>query len=273
MQGRPGAHGGHGARGSGGASAPRVTAAYTFYRLRPEVFSLEEEERRRLADEFEAAVDAAADELGLLRTYSLVGLRGDADILLWQAADKPEGIQRFAARLRRVGLYRYLEVAYQYIAMTRRSIYVDKHTHEGQDGTRTRVQPAGAPYLFVYPFVKTRPWYALPMEERQQMMNDHIATGHKYPSVKINTTYSFGLDDQEFVVAFEAESPSEFLDLVMELRGSPASAYTLRDTPAFTCVARPLGRALALALGIAAEDEVEGMPAAVQAAALAAGPR
>jgi chlorite dismutase len=158
--------------------------------------------------------------------------------------------------------------------MTRRSIYVDRHTHEGQDGTRTRVQPAGAPYLFVYPFVKTRPWYALPMEERQRMMDDHIATGHRYPGVKINTTYSFGMDDQEFVVAFEAESPSEFLDLVMELRGSPASAYTLRDTPAFTCVAQPLGRALALALGVAAEHDLEDLPAAVhQAAAVAAGTR
>ena len=35
------------------------------------------------------------------------------------------------------------------------------------------------------------------------MMDEHITIGHKYPSVKLNTTYSFGLDDQEFVVAFE----------------------------------------------------------------------
>jgi chlorite dismutase len=246
------AHAPHAARGAG---APRVSVAFTFYRLRPEVFSVPAEERQRLAEEFEDVVDDASDHLGLLRTYSLVGLRGDADLLLWQAADKPDGLQQFAAQLRRAGLYRYLEVAHQYLAMTRRSIYVNDHVHEGQDGTRTRVQPAGAPYLFVYPFVKTRPWYALPMEERQRMMSEHIATGHKYPSVKINTTYSFGIDDQEFVVAFEAENPSEFLDLVMELRSSAASAYTLRDTPAFTCVARPLGRALSLALGTATVDE------------------
>jgi chlorite dismutase len=219
------------------------------------VFSLPVPERQRLAEEFEDVVNGAFDHLGLLRTYSLVGLRADADLLLWQAADKPDGLQRFASQLRRAGLYRYLEVAYQYLAMTRRSIYVDEHVHEGQDGTRTRVQPAGAPYLFVYPFVKTRPWYALPMPERQRMMDEHIAVGHKYPSVKINTMYSFGIDDQEFVVAFEAENPSEFLDLVMELRSSAASAYTLRDTPALTCVAQPLGRALALALGTVAADE------------------
>jgi chlorite dismutase len=267
-----GAHGARGAHGAssspGSAGTPRVGVAFTFYRLRPEVFSLPAEERQRLAQELEDVASAASEALGLLRTYSLVGLRGDADLLLWQAADTPEGLQQFAAGLRRAGLYRYLEVAYQYLAMTRRSIYVNDHVHEGQDGTRTRVQPAGAPYLFVYPFVKTRPWYALSMEERQRMMNEHIATGHKYPSVKINTTYSFGIDDQEFVVAFEAENPSEFLDLVMELRGSAASAYTLRDTPAFTCVAQPLDRALALALGtVTAEDETLSAPLAHELAA------
>src|SRR5207244_7298791 len=31
-------------------------------------------------------------------------------------------------------------------------------------------------------------------------------------------------------------NPADFLDLVMELRESQASSYTLRDTPTFTCV-------------------------------------
>jgi len=95
-------------------------------------------------------------------------------------------------------------------------------------------------YLFVYPFVKTRAWYALPLDERKRMMNEHIRIGITYPSVKLNTTYSFGLDDQEFVVAFESDSVNDFLDLVQELRETEASRYTLRDTPMFTCVAQPL---------------------------------
>jgi chlorite dismutase len=74
------------------------------------------------------------------------------------------------------------------------------------------------------------------MEERQKMMTEHIRIGHEYPRVKLNTTYSFGLDDQEFVVAFESDYPSDFLDLVQRLRESQGSAYTLRDTPIFTCI-------------------------------------
>ena len=76
------------------------------------------------------------------------------------------------------------------------------------------------------------------------MMNDHFRIGHKYPSVKINTTYSFGLDDQEFMVGFETDSPSDFVDLVMDLRGTEASSYTLKDTPIFTCIRRPIGETL-----------------------------
>src|SRR3989442_765704 len=68
------------------------------------------------------------------------------------------------------------------------------------------------------------------------MMDEHVRVGRKYPTIRLNTTYSYGLDDQEFVVAFEGDVPAEFLDLVMELRESEASAYTLRDTPTFTCV-------------------------------------
>ena len=120
------------------------------------------------------------------------------------------------------------------------SQYVDEHVHEGQEGRRMRIVPGKRPYLFVYPFVKTRDWYLLPMAERQRIMNDHIAVGHKYPRVKINTTYSFGLDDQDFVVAFEADSPAEFLDLVQELRETESSSFTLIDTPIFTCVSTPI---------------------------------
>ena len=92
------------------------------------------------------------------------------------------------------------------------------------------------PYLFVYPFVKTHEWYQLPMQERQRMMEEHFEVGHKYPEVKVHTSYSFGLDDQEFVLGFETDNPGRFLDLVMELRHAEQRPYTQVDTPIFTCL-------------------------------------
>src|SRR5439155_9755267 len=99
-------------------------------------------------------------------------------------------------------------------------------------------------YLFVYPFDKKREWYRLPDEERARIMADHIAIGRRYPEITINTAYSFGIDDQEFVVSFEADDPGRFLELVQELRSSESSSYTLRDTPIFSCVAMSVARAL-----------------------------
>jgi chlorite dismutase len=123
--------------------------------------------------------------------------------------------------------------------MTKKSMYLKGHRHKGQEFNMP-AGPKGSPYLFVYPMDKLRPWYRLPFEERRRIMGEHFRIGHKYPDVAIHTGYSFGLDDQEFVVAFEASSPGEFLDLVEELRGSESSSYTARDVPIFTCVKMPI---------------------------------
>jgi chlorite dismutase len=167
--------------------------------------------------------------------YSTLGLKSTVDFMLWRISFEIEPLQQMAAAINKSVIGRYLDVPQSYLAMTKHSQYVQEHVHDGQEGRRTRIVPGKKPFLFVYPFVKTRDWYLLPQPERQRIMNEHIAVGHKYPRVKINTTYSFGLDDQDFVVAFEAESPAEFLDLVQDLRETESSKYTVRDTPMYTC--------------------------------------
>ena len=167
--------------------------------------------------------------------YSNVGLKAGVDFMLWRIGYDLDPFQQMAADINRSLIGPYIDVPLSYFAMTKHSQYVDEHVHEGQEGRRLRIVPGRRPFLFVYPFVKTRDWYLLPQSERQRIMNEHIAIGHKYPRVKINTTYSFGLDDQDFVVAFEADSPAEFLDLVQELRETESSKFTVRDTPTYTC--------------------------------------
>jgi chlorite dismutase len=134
------------------------------------------------------------------------------------------------------GLMKWCEVPYSFLAMTKPSEYSEE--------SRLEVRPAHGKYLFVYPFVKTRAWYALPADERWRIMQEHIRLGREYPSVDLNTSYSFGLDDQEFVVAFETDEPADFLDLVQRLRTTESSSYTLRDTPTFTCISCSVLRAL-----------------------------
>ncbi len=223
---------------SGAASeegGPREFLKYTFYRVRPEWRLLEPERKKKQKSEFTALVHELEEEV-TLRCYSLQGIRADADFMVWSIDPRLETFREMARRVSSTELGHYLETTYAYLAASKRSQYLGRHAHKGQDGLATRPEPLGSRYLFVYPFVKKREWYSIPFDRRQEIMRNHFRVGHKYPDVKIHTAYSFGLDDQEFVLSFEADNPLDFLDLVMELRSSEASRYTERETPIFTCI-------------------------------------
>ena len=179
----------------------------------------------------------------IIHTYSLAGLRRNADLMIWRIGYDLDAFQEMTVQINKTVLGRHLETSESFLSMTKRSMYIDKYNPE-HDEDRLHIIPGKGKYLFVYPFVKTRDWYGKTPEERQNLMDEHIRVGMKYQSVRLHTTYSFGLDDQEFVVAFETDEPQDFLDLVEELRFTQASRFTLRDTPMYTCRQRDLAECL-----------------------------
>jgi chlorite dismutase len=215
--------------------AQRRFVKYTFLKLDPAWRRQKSERREQDKREFAAACEDFADG-HLLQSFSLVGTRGDAELLLVSEAENLERIHEFHVVLAQSGLMRWAQIPYSFLGMRKSSEYSDDE----------RVVPRGfrGKYVFVYPFVKSREWYAKPADERWRIMQEHIEVGREYPGVDNHTTYSFGLDDQEFVVAFDTDDVATFLDLVQRLRTTEASAYTVRDTPSFTCIAMSLGRAL-----------------------------
>ena len=224
------------------AKLPRQFVNFTFYRARPEWRLLSAGDKQRCREEFVKTVDEFRSSL-LIHSYSTIGLRTNVDFMIWRIGYELDPIQEMTARLNKTEMAKYIEPSVSFLSMTKRSMYIDKDNPE-HDEDRLHIIPGKSQYLFVYPFVKTREWYSRSAEQRQEMMEEHIRIGMKYRSVKLHTTYSFGLDDQEFVVAFETDYPSDFLDLVQELRETKASSYTLRDTPMFTCRQRTLSECL-----------------------------
>src|SRR3954470_8090254 len=208
---------------------------YTFLKVDPAWRRLDAEERAEHKREFIAACEDFAGQR-LLRSFSTVGTRGDADMMILTQATNLDRIHEFHVVLAQSGLMKWCEVPYSFLALTKESEYSEE--------SRLEVRPAHGKYLFVYPFVKTREWYLLDAQERWRIMQEHIKVGKEFPNIDLNTSYSFGLDDQEFVVAFETDDPADFLDLVHRLRGTEASAYTKRDTPTFTCIEAALERCL-----------------------------
>jgi chlorite dismutase len=220
---------------------PRQFVNFAFYKLDP-LFrrELSDRDRADAVEEFASVVEASRRRF-LIYPYSTLGIRPETDLMLWRVSYRLEDFEEATAALLRTKIGKYLATPYSYLAMTGPTIYVDEiHDEDHKDSNRNTVVIGGGKYLFVYPFVKTRPWYVMPQEERMNAMREHIRVGRLFPSVKLNTTYSFGLDDQDFVVAFESDYPQDFLDLVKQLRETEASTYTQRDTPVFTCLQQDL---------------------------------
>jgi chlorite dismutase len=228
--------------------AGRHYVKFTFLKLDPAWRRRDADERSRDKREFAAACNEFAED-NFLRAYSLVGTRGDTDLLIRTSAPRLEPIHELHVLLNQSGLMGWADVSHSFLAMTKESVYSDEpQPLAPREGSERQ-------FLIVYPMWKRRDWYQLPPEERMRVMRGHIETGRRYSGIEINTAYSFGLDDQEFVVSFNADDPSEFLDLVQELRGTESSAYTESETPIFTCIAASVERAL---------DALDGQPVAAQ---------
>ena len=212
----------------------RQFVSFEFYKVSEDFRKLSSSKKDKAKKSFIKAVETFKKD-GILLTYCTLGFKAETDLMLWRISYDIDSFQRLSSAVAKSLMGPYLKTSASYLAQTKRSTYIDKHQHDGQDGNRTNVYPGRFKYIFVYPFVKTREWYLLSKEERQRIMDEHIRVGTQFPSVKLNTTYSFGLDDQDFVVAFETDEPADFLDLVMALRETEGSKYTVRDTPIYTC--------------------------------------
>lgn len=189
-----------------------------------------------------AAVVAQASGIQAF-AYSTLGLKAGTDVLLWWRSESPEQLQELAGRMLQTGMGRYCEIAATLWGVTRPSVYTKTRTaQEDALGEAQRLK-----YLIVYPFAKTADWYLMSRDARQGMMNEHMRVGHDFADVRQILLYSTGLDDHEFVVAYETDRLERQHELVVALRGTEGRRHTLRDTPIYTAIHRPLNDALSIA--------------------------
>jgi chlorite dismutase len=200
--------------------------AYTFFKVRPEWRRLPIEERDAGKEAFAETVEEFAPRFEHLRAYTCTGVRPDVDFFLWKITEHYEALGELAAALNGTPLAGWLDTPHSYLATTKASQYTNARRPR-------KIIPRNSPYLVVYPFVKVRPWYVLSQDDRQRAMDEHIRIGAEFATIHNHTTYSFGIDDQEFMTAFECDEPADFMHLMLTLRETEASRYTERDTPIF----------------------------------------
>ena len=213
---------------------PEKFISFTFYKVDPKWRWLNEIGKDESSREFLELLKAANTKMKV-RTYSTIGLRHDAEFMIWSISPSLENIQIFASKMYSTIFGKYVEPTNTFLSLTRRSIY----SNQAKLGFE-RDDDAQLKYVVVYPFIKSREWYLLPFEKRKQLMDEHIKVGRKYPEIRLNTTYSFGIGDQDFMLAFETEDLSKFQDLIMDLRETQVSRYILKDIPMIPCVLKDM---------------------------------
>jgi chlorite dismutase len=215
-------------------AADELVSCFWIYRLRPSWRLLDRSARRAgVAAAAKLLAEAVDEGLELRGTYSLTGLRADADLMLWWITPHLDRLHELAVGLRRTHLGENLEPREVFLGLAGASQYASDHRPAFASGEAARR------YAAVYPFVKTAAWYLLPYEERRRLMAEHGRVGREYP-VGASTVRAFGLGDAEFIVTLESESLVALVDCMEALRRVEVRTYTQRDLPVYLGRLRPL---------------------------------
>ncbi|HTK38542.1 MAG TPA: chlorite dismutase family protein [Pyrinomonadaceae bacterium] len=207
---------------------------FMFLRVNPEWRKLNTETKQIFKSEFQGTYDAFNEDF-LLFSYSLVGFDSKADLMFWRIGNSLDRIQEMTAKLYRTNLGSYLETADNYLSVTKKMMFVN-----GGGEDRYHVAAGEKKYHFLYPCAKHKDWYEKSGEERDALIEENFMVGKKFQNIKIHLTHAFGFSDQEYIISFETDEPKDFLALAEELRQTPASKFTLRGMPVYTCRQRSL---------------------------------
>jgi chlorite dismutase len=211
------------------ASTSTLYLNFSFYKIDPKWRWLNDIGKEEAAKEFAMLIETARTKMNV-ETYSTMGLRKESEFMIWMISDTVEKMQILTSKIYSTVIGKYIDISELYLSAARPSAYSSILT----PAFMTDNKPMK--YNVVYPFIKSREWYLLPFEERKKMMDEHIAVGRKFPQIRLNTSYSFGLGDQDFMLAFETENLKDFQDLIVKLRETQVSRYVVKDTPMIVCV-------------------------------------
>ncbi|HJU79988.1 MAG TPA: chlorite dismutase family protein, partial [Nitrososphaeraceae archaeon] len=202
---------------------------FSFYKVDSKWRWLNDIGKEEAAKEFSSLIEVANTKMKV-RTYSTLGLRRESDFMIWGISDSLEKIQVLTSKVYSTVLGKYIEPSEVYLSTSRPSVYLNQVTPSFMKDDEP------LKYNIVYPFIKSRDWYLLPFEKRSEMMKEHINVGKKFPQIRLNTSYSFGISDQDFMLAFETDNLMDFQDLIIKLRETKVSRYVIKDTPMIVCV-------------------------------------
>ena len=217
----------------------------TIYALYP-VFVATDDFRDELADiddlrdasqEVENLYKSWEGRVDVRGTYSTVGFRADAVLMMWLVGSSPQDVQRFLVEFKRTAAGRLMELTWTFMGVVKPAEFTADHAPAFVKGEPPKT------FACVYPFVRTPEWYLLPTEERAAMLREHGVIGREFPEILANTTSAFGLGDWEWILAFEADEADRLVDCIRRLRDAEARRFTKEEIPFVTGIRKPVAEA------------------------------
>jgi chlorite dismutase len=196
------------------------------------------DDRRDAVQEIENLYKSWEGTITVRGTYSTVGFRADADLMIWLHGPTPQDVQRALVEFRRTTIGRLTDLTWTFMSVVKPAEFTADHAPAFVKGTPPET------FLCVYPFVRTPEWYLLPRDERGELLRDHGLAGREFPEVLANTTSNFGLGDWEWILAFEAEKADSLVDVIRRLRETKARLYTKEEVPFITGIRKPAVEAI-----------------------------
>ncbi len=211
---------------------------FMFFRVSPEWRRLDADPKAEFKRDFITKFDRFRRDF-LLFTYSLVGFDSKADLMFWRIGNSLDLIQEMTACLYRTKLGSFFETTDNYLSVTKKMMFVSDGPED-----RTHTIAGEKKYHFIYPCLKCEGWYQMSSEERESMIEENFMVGRRFQNMKIYLTRTMGFSEQEYIISIETDEPRDFLALAEELRQTPASKYSIRGMPVYTCRQRGLAECL-----------------------------
>ena len=215
-----------------------IYSSFMFIKLQPDFRRLISNEKIAAKQEFENMVGACQEKV-FLRTYMVSGLRADSDILFWRMSDDLAYLQEVCARTFSTGAGKYFTPVHSFLGV-----------HHGPEAAQPKKDldfgflPRDTfgrhRYMLLHPVVKAHTWYELSEEEREKLLAERGRVLTRYKDIQENFFLSYGLDDQEIIVAREAKTLEDLISATQELRQQRIKNYTTVDKPVFLCLGRDL---------------------------------
>ncbi len=213
---------------------------FLFFKVESEFYRRTTEEQLAAKKAFEATL-AKHSHINMT-PYTTLGFKAESSVMLWARATEATDVQDFLRDLLHAEAGQYFCLVRTFFGISRASEYSGRTGKPEQDMT---IHDDRRPYFVLYPFTKTHAWYQLDPENRRSIMGQHIKTGIEHATIRQCLLYSFGVDDQEFIVSYEMNTLEEFQEVVRRMRSTIGRVYTQNDTPLFTAVYKPLPELLA----------------------------